>query len=425
MSKLTSLVIMAVIFYTLVGCAQESLPVKTPPNPVITTDDEIRESINLLGNDNYETRENATKKLLRINEPALAMLKKTENETTDIEIKTRCQYLIYKIELDVMVRRYKVIYVSKDDDRQIWSMDILGGDKKLITKNGMWLSVSPDAKNIAFVTPEGLLSSSNLCVMRLDGSGARALDKIAANHRPQWSADSGKIAYCMEKGDSFYLSYTTIPEDKITKITLPPDKWHLSPFRPIFNSDGTALIYIRGRNINICNLAGGDERVLIEDGHYPIISPDGKWLAFVLFPQENNGYGQLWISEPDGKNPKMLIKRFNQMLGGNSEKAFAWSPDSTMIASWKDGKLFTVNINGEVINYKQTLDIRGNCLQPIRWSPDGKFIIFTCSTQPTTKNGATWLYNDLYVISLDGTFFRNITESDNRDCLDGCIVVNE
>src|SRR5207248_2062533 len=111
-------------------------------------------------------------------------------------------------------------------------------------------------------------------------------------------------------------------------------------------------------------------------------SPDGKYVAFL------KDRGELWIMEPSGKNPKMLVKSFSPV-------EYDWSPDGKwMVASYEDEdfnrdiQILPIDGSKPPYNVSRTPTNEHN---PI-WSSDGKVIAFT------GRNGLT--ETDIYYVYL-------------------------
>ena len=108
-----------------------------------------------------------------------------------------------------------------------------------------------------------------------------------------------------------------------------------------------------------------------------VISPDGKWAAFVrtvpvLEVEKSEHRGHIWLVSTDGGEPFQLTN------GHNGDSDPQWSPDSTRLAFVSkrgDGKtqIWIIPIAGG--EAKQLTHTSNGASNP-RWSPDGKRIIF-------------------------------------------------
>ena len=108
-----------------------------------------------------------------------------------------------------------------------------------------------------------------------------------------------------------------------------------------------------------------------------VISPDGKWAAFVrtvpiLEVEKSEHRGHIWLISTDGGEPFQLTN------GPNGDSNPQWSPDSTRLAfvsKREDGKtqIWIIWIGGG--EAKQLTHAKNGASNP-RWSSDGKRIAF-------------------------------------------------
>jgi Tol biopolymer transport system component len=153
------------------------------------------------------------------------------------------------------------------------------------------------------------------------------------------------------------------------------------------NEDGSAR-----RRITDCS----------QDCSMPAWSPDGKKIVYV---QQNDNGNSLWLSDPDGKNPRMLVKS-----GMNMEPS--WLPDSKNIVwfalmpgGWnhpaESGKLYILNTetlqSGPLFTDAEQVKFAN--LMPVV-SPDGKKVAFVSNRSGHLR---IWLSN------LDGSHARPIS----------------
>jgi len=188
--------------------------------------------------------------------------------------------------------------------------------------------------------------------------------------------EQGKRNVYVGEGPSFTLrkltAYTMDNGDEISGITL--------------TSDGKRVVYVKGgdhgafdesepRNpasmpiepkVQIWSIPfSGGKTVCLGDGDYPVISPDGKQVAF-------ERQGQIWTVPTDGSQ---AAKRLFFAKGRNGSPQ--WSPDGKMLA-------FVSNRGDHaLIGLYRNLETPIQWLAPDfakdsspRWSPDGKSIVF-------------------------------------------------
>jgi Tol biopolymer transport system component len=156
----------------------------------------------------------------------------------------------------------RIVFIHFDfsaDVEQVWSMNLDGSDRRVITGSGAPdPNVSPNGEKLSFKGEAGALFSTNL-----DGSGLKQISPtldIAYKH--DWAPD----------GRHLVISDNAEP--------LPGESVNIATVRP----DGTGFQYLT-------NFTDG-RRAFV--GSY---SPSGKWIVFRL---EDNGRYALFRMRPDG-----------------------------------------------------------------------------------------------------------------------------
>ncbi|MCP2518881.1 S9 family peptidase [Candidatus Aminicenantes bacterium AC-335-K20] len=114
----------------------------------------------------------------------------------------------------------------------------------------------------------------------------------------------------------------------------------------------------------------------------PQISPNSKWIAFVISQFENRKINsEIWLISSNGKVLRQITK--------NPRPDFspAWSPDSkflSFISKEKNGKNFEIYLYSlETQEIKKLIGVKGR-IRDQKWSPDGRMIAFL-KTDSLTK----------------------------------------
>jgi Tol biopolymer transport system component/DNA-binding winged helix-turn-helix (wHTH) protein len=121
----------------------------------------------------------------------------------------------------------------------------------------------------------------------------------------------------------------------------------------------------------------------------PTWSPDGRYIAF---SSDRSRKFDIWVQQAGGTNPVKITTR----PGHNWQPD--WSPDGSQIAFRSEGEgggLFVVPALGGLERRISTFGYRP------KWSPDGRLILFGNTFIP-------WLWNNYYVVALDGEAPREI-----------------
>src|SRR5438093_695827 len=121
------------------------------------------------------------------------------------------------------------------------------------------------------------------------------------------------------------------------------------------------IAFVRGDDIGVKELAGGQERRLTDDQRNtaPRWSADGKWIAFQKRPDNGFGLSGWVVSAEGGSQAKVADEAFS----------LSWSPVNSMLAYTGGGFINTLNAEtGE----RRALARAGH----FAWSPDGLNIAF-------------------------------------------------
>ena len=236
--------------------------------------------------------------------------------------------------------------------------------------------VSPDGKQIAFSTFGTNFQNGPIYLIGTDGTGLRPLLTGGAAGLPpqiccaQWTAD-GK-----------YLLFQGLGEGRSNLWALPQEKHFLrGPAAPIQLSNGPLSYdaFTGGRDIGKIYAVGVQRRgELVRydaksraftqyvggiSAFWPTFSRDGKWMAYISYPEHT-----LWRSHGDGSERLQLTYPPNEV-------GFAQiSPDGTQIVyNTPDQAAYLVSVNGGTPK-KLAEDAEGP-----NFSPDGSLVVFESS----------------------------------------------
>jgi TolB protein len=230
----------------------------------------------------------------------------------------------------------RIAFTSFDATRQrydIYVMDLVKGDARLLRANASQPAFGPGGKRLAFRNLDPL--HLGLAILDLPSNNVSELTTYAEDSTPTWSPDTSQILYASNKeGDR---------------------KWRLYVISPSA---------VRGN---------GEEWVF---GRLPAWSSDGSRIAYDGCDERGDDCS-VWVMQPGGFNPARLTT-------DPSDTAPAWSPDGTQVAfaSARDGNWEAYLIDIATGQERRLTNNTAIDTAPA-WSPDGKQIAFLSNRERT------------------------------------------
>ena len=223
------------------------------------------------------------------------------------------------------------------------------------------------------------------------------------------SPDGKEIAVVI-RGDVFVTSADYKTTKRITNT--PEQERNVS-----FSKDGRELYYSSERNghwgIYKTSLTDKKEKMFTyatkfkeefvtsenETCFQPVVSPDGKWVAFLRDRTE-----LVIKSTKDGKE-KSLLKGVNYSYA-DGDQEFEWSPDSKYLlcnyqinGGWNNSDIALIDIeSGEITNLTQSGYSDGN----FKWALKGKAMAWESDKDGYRSHGSWGAENDIYIMFFDG-----------------------
>jgi hypothetical protein len=163
---------------------------------------------------------------------------------------------------------------------------------------------------------------------------------------------------------------------------------------------GKFLVYTRHVNSDaqavwIAHVDGSHRRLLVRQGLFGAVSPDGRWVAFnkCLGRRERCALGDtpfaLFLVSTSGGKSRLLARATTYP---------SWSPTSDRIVGLRKNILVSVDLDGKITQLEKSPAIAG-----WSFSPDGKWIVYAEARQHT-KCGS-----DLFIVPASGGEERRLT----------------
>jgi TolB protein len=298
----------------------------------------------------------------------------------------------------------KIAFMSyREGSYDIYTMNVDGTSQTNLTRDlavyyGADPSWSPNGRMIAFRSSLSAPDSfHDVFVMNADGSGPMNLSPDDDDVRSfAWSPDGRQLAIESARVGGTQLSIISVDGSGSRVLT--------EGSQPTWSPDGTRIAFIWGGGISVIDADGSNRGSLTHPGEregdlYPRWSPNGNVIAYSRgsYSPGDEPWSNLWLVNADGSNPRALTTFEAGDING-----FAWSPDGTKLAFAHLG-IHVVRSDGT--DEKEPIGNLAGCCPS--WSPDGKRIVFTASTN--------LIEPEIYIMDADGENLANITNNTSWD----------
>ena len=252
-------------------------------------------------------------------------------------------------------------------------------------------------------------ASNQICIMNADGTGFRRLttDDSRQHFYPSLAPDGKSVVYsAFYEINNYEIYELDIDDGRVDRLTrllgnetapeISPDGRHITFTRVPAGKDQFQIMVMNRDGKDAANIPG-------IFGWDPTWSPDGK---SILFASDRSNPVQLYTVKVESKK----LQRISNLpaIRGRSD----WSPDGSFIVTYSGEpwhrEVYIMDADGS--NARQLTPTGGNSQGP-SISPDGKWVAFTAYFDNYGDDNGC----EIYVIRVDGTDLRRLTNNDYCD----------
>lgn len=188
-------------------------------------------------------------------------------------------------------------------------------------------SLSPDGKKIALVAHGEIFAAP----AKDGGEAVRITETAAPESFAVWTPDSQKLIYVSERNDKLQLFQYDFGTETETRLTETGDD-----YAPVVSPDGKYIAFLRsGRSLRLYEISSKQEREIAKlyTDVPPLVgkqnlawSPDSRWVAFLSYNPETRSYTNVSVASIDGQGARPL-----SFLANSNSNSVSWSPDGEFI----------------------------------------------------------------------------------------------
>ncbi len=194
---------------------------------------------------------------------------------------------------------------------------------------------SPDGQSLAFVR-----HNQGVFIVDMDGHEQRLSDEDALDWSPVWMPDGEALVVARQVENQTHLYRVALdggePEMLTPDVGWRPEYYAPGGIQPAVAPEGDLIAFLSLREgddyLSLYTMSADsvEQKRLTTLGtvNAPVWSPDGDRLAFVAFPDDYSGPGDLFTIKRDGSD----LQRLTRSGDVSGDDAPAWSPDGTALA---------------------------------------------------------------------------------------------
>ena len=267
-------------------------------------------------------------------------------------------------------------------DITVWCDENERDMTKLNLSNASSMALSPDGKEIAVVI------RGDVFVTSTEYPTTRRITNTPSQERDVCFSKDGRELYYSAERDGCWGIYRSVLGSKSDKLFT----YAVNPKEELFSEPG-------------------------ETSFQPLVSPDGKWVAYLRDRTE------LVVKPAKGGKVRSLLKGANYSYT-DGDLSFAWNPDSEHLLStyqanggWLNPDVALIDLNsGKVTNLTES----GYSDDSFRWALGGKAVTWASDKNGYRSHGSWGSQSDIYIMFLDNktmTEFRRSEEDEKVEKL--------
>lgn len=286
---------------------------------------------------------------LRLDKPAEPGLQ-VASRLESIDVNSGERFLVHKASVRFEAPNYmpdgkKLLF---NQQGMLYTVDVSGGSPQAfstaaVNRNNNDHGISFDGKQLAISShrdgkPGG---GSTVYVMPLAGGEPRMVNENTPSYWHGWAPDGKSVLVVAQRGTAVYNVYRVNLKDGAEQNLTRNSSGHVDG--PEFSPDGK-WIYFNGNETGTMQIwrmkpdGSGKEQITFDEYNnwFPHISPDGKKMAFISFPNTidpdahpADKHVMLRLMDLSGGAPRVIANLYG---GQGTINVPSWSPDSKRIA---------------------------------------------------------------------------------------------